>query len=88
VLDGRRVNRRADCGEHRLPGCALGAHDPDLDELVRAQRAVDLGDERRGESGSADQNDRVQPVRAALERLSLSGRQLFRHLRFAPSPRL
>ena len=47
----------------------------DLDELVRRQRAIDLGDHLFRESFGADLNNRIQLVGFRLERLAFRGGQ-------------
>jgi hypothetical protein len=79
VLDRRGAGGGAQLAEHPLANLAGGAGDPQLDELVRLQDAVDLGEQRRREAALPDEHDRLQAVRATLEYLTFGGRKLFRH---------
>ena len=47
-----------------------------LDELVRRQCAIDLGENRLGQATRAQLNDRIELVGPRLERFALSRRQL------------
>jgi len=48
----------------------------DLDQLVRVQRAVDFRDHPSGQPLFTDHHDRIEPVRARLERLANGGSKL------------
>jgi 23S rRNA U2552 (ribose-2'-O)-methylase RlmE/FtsJ len=78
VLHCESARGRADLVHETLAGVAVRGH-PDLYELVRRQRAVDLREHRRREPVGADHDDGVETVRAALEDLARGGGERFGH---------
>ncbi len=58
-----------------VAGAAIAHPDTDLDQFVRGQRAVELGEHAVGESGSADHDERAARVREPPQVLLLSLRK-------------
>jgi len=76
VLNRLGVQSGTDRFQRCFARIALHRAGPDLDQLVRRERAVDLRDHRVREAFLADVDDRVERVGAPLERLALGRRQL------------
>jgi hypothetical protein len=76
VLHGLRAGALADAGERDFALVAIERRRAHLDQLVVRKGAVDLGDDGIGEAFAAELQDRVQRVRARLQRLSLRGIEL------------
>ena len=57
----------------RITMLAIQAGRAHLDQLVRRERAVDLGDHLVGHALGADHHHRLEVVRARLERLAFRG---------------
>src|SRR3954468_10114883 len=66
---------RADRGKGLCALLAFHAGRAHLDELVRCERAIDLGDHFRGEAFAADDDHWLEAVRAGLQFLALGGAQ-------------
>ena len=75
-VDAATVRRIA-----RLARIAVTAHHSDLDQLVRLERPVDLGQHGVGEPIGTDHHHRIEAVSAAPERVTLGRRKLLRHRR-------
>ena len=67
LLDGCGVGPSADRLSNCVPLPAIGAVDPDLDESMRRQRAVELRRHGIGKSALPHLHDRLERVGAALE---------------------
>ena len=67
VLDGGRARARADLREQRLAPYPVFAGNPDLDELVCLQAAVDFGNDAFRKTGAADDYHRTERMRPRLE---------------------
>ena len=76
MLHPRRAQAAGDLLEYRIARFTFRV-DADLDELVGAERAVDLGENRIAEAGGADRDDRVEGMGARLERTSIGGADLW-----------
>ncbi len=59
--------------EDRLARGAIGAGNANLDQLVAFQTVIDFREDRGRQSGSADQDDRVERVRPRLQFAPPSG---------------
>jgi 23S rRNA (uridine2552-2'-O)-methyltransferase len=70
VLHGVCAGALADAGERHFALVAVEGRGAHLDQLVVRERAVDLGDHGVGEALFAQLQDRVQRMRARLERFS------------------
>ena len=70
MLDGERVGALADAGQRHFALVAVERGGADLDEFVRCQGAVNLGDDRVGEPLFTQVQDRVEGVGAGFERLT------------------
>jgi len=73
MLDGRGVNRFAHQVEQARARRAILAQDANLDELVRAQRDVDLVHHRRRETVLANCDDGIQMMRPGAQRAAGGG---------------
>jgi hypothetical protein len=69
VLHGVCAGALADAGERHFALVAVEQGSADLDQLVVRERAVDLRDHGVGEAFAAQLEDRIEIVRARLERL-------------------
>jgi hypothetical protein len=67
VLDGRRVQRRADFAEELRTRRMLGGHHADFDELVADEIAVDFVHHRGREPAIADHDHGMERVRACAQ---------------------
>jgi hypothetical protein len=76
VLHRLSTEAVADLRQRGVARFAFHAAHAHLDELMRRQGAVDLGQYRIGEAPLADMNDRIERMRAPFERLALRRRQL------------
>jgi len=74
VLDRLRSGPPANLLEDRLAPGAIGAGNAHLDQLVAFQTAVDFREDRGRQSGSADQHDRIERVRAGFQLAPPRGR--------------
>ena len=72
MLDELCVQLRADFRESRFALVAVETAGPDLDEFMRGQRAADFGDHGLGQALFAEMDDRIEGVRARLQRLALA----------------
>jgi hypothetical protein len=70
VLHGLGAGALADARQRHLALVVVERRGANLDELVRSQGAVDLGDHGVGETFAAELQDRVERVRAGLERFA------------------
>lgn len=72
-------------GGDGLPGryalIAIGGLDSDLDQFVRGERAIDLGDHTGCRPGMADADEGVERVRAGFEVRAFARREIDRHAR-------
>jgi hypothetical protein len=75
VLHGVRAGALADARQRDLALVAVQRRRAHLDQLVVRERAVDLRHHRIGQALFAQLQDRMQRVRARLERLALRGIQ-------------
>ena len=57
----------ADFVQRPLPFGALQRRGPDLDQLMRCERAIHLGDQLQGDALVPDQDHRLEIVRASLQ---------------------
>ena len=73
-----RVGALADAGQRHLALVAVERGGADFDEFVRAQGAVDFGDDGVGETLFAELEDRVEVVGARPQLLAFLHAQ-FRH---------
>jgi hypothetical protein len=78
VLHGLRAGALADACQRDLAFVPIQWRRAHLDQLVVRERALDLGNHGVGQAFPAELKNRVQGVRARLERLSLRRGQ-FRH---------
>lgn len=76
MLDGSCTEVFAYPAQGIRPGVAVFAGDPDLDQLMRVQAALDFLEHRRREPFIADQNHGIEGVGAGFERAALGGGQL------------
>lgn len=74
MLDGCGAGARAKRLEQADALGAFGGH-ADLDQFVRGERQLDLGQHRRTEALVADQHHRFEGVGARLERAAFGRRQ-------------
>jgi hypothetical protein len=81
VLDGERVGALANAGQRHFAFVAVERGGADLDEFVRCQGAVDLGDDRVGEPFFTQLQDRVEVVGAGFEGFALGSGQIVFHER-------
>jgi len=79
VLHRRCVGRGADLAQKALARVPVARADPDLDQLLARERALDLGEHRPRETALADPHDRIEAMRACLERLSVGRGERLRH---------
>ena len=73
MLHRRRRELVADAFKHRVASLAPGLRDTDLDQFVRGEVAIDLGQHLIGQAAVADQYDRVESMRAGAQRAALGG---------------
>jgi hypothetical protein len=83
VLHGRRIDGCADRLEERAARLAIVAEHADLDELVGAQRAVDLVHHRGRQALLPDRDDGIEVVRAGTQGAARGGVER-RHGRSVP----
>jgi hypothetical protein len=74
-LDERGAEPLLDLRGHRLACLAIVAEDADLDQAVRVQRTVRLGEHRFGQAGVADHDDRIDVVGPGAQGAALGRRQ-------------
>jgi len=74
VLNRLRSGSAADLREDRFALGAVGVRHAHFDELVAFQAAVDFREDGGGQSGSADQYDRIEWVRSRLQFAPPTGR--------------
>ena len=79
MLNRLRLQPRADVRKCRFALVAFHAAGAHLDEFVRRQCPVDLGNHRVGQALVADVNQRIERMRARLQRLALA--RVYRFLR-------
>jgi hypothetical protein len=70
VLHGLGAGALADARQRHLALVVVERRGANLDQFVRGERAVDLGDHGVGETFAAELQDRVERVRAGLERFA------------------
>jgi len=76
-LDRRAAQSAAQLLHDRDPALTVVAVHADLDQAVGAQRAVGLGQHRRGEAGIADRHHRVEVMRFGPQRLAVGAAQFW-----------
>ena len=76
MLDCSRIEILANPAQDIRPGIAVFAGDPDFDQFMRGEAAVDFREYRRSEPAIADQDHGIEGVGAGLERATLAGGQL------------
>ena len=79
MLNRLRLQPRAEGRKCRFALIALHAAGAYFDELVRRQRPVDFGGHRVGQALFADVDQRIEGMRARLQRLALA--RVYRFLR-------
>ena len=67
MLNRLRSGPPANLFKNRREPRAIGAGNAHLDQLVVFQTAVDFREDRGRQSGSADQHDRIERVRAGFQ---------------------
>jgi len=88
VLDRLRVGALADAGQRHLALVAVERGGADFDEFVRAQGAVDFGDDGVGEALFTQLQDGVEVVGAGFEGFALCGGEIGFHGRAILAPLL
>jgi hypothetical protein len=81
VLDSVRARALADAGQRHFALVAVERRGADLDQLVRRDGALDLGDHCVGQPLFPQLQDRVEVVRACFEGLAFGGGQFVFHAR-------
>jgi len=76
MLNRQRAQPRADDLQHGCTRLAIGVGNTHLDELVALQADIELAQHSIGETLVADQDYRMQAVRAGFEGLALRRSQL------------
>lgn len=77
MLDGCRIECRADLGEERFALRPVVAEDAQLDELVGEEIHVDFVQYRRGEAMLADEDHRVEMMGLRPQRASFRSIERF-----------